>query len=113
MPNLPAALVLGKTPDEPFYQTDTAIQIASVVTNRYGNQVPNATVNVTSMAITGTGAIGVAGPIDVSYSGDGKYEVDGAVGGATDGNQPVTASTDIFIDSLGPRSRAAAPATAR
>ncbi|HEY1813671.1 MAG TPA: hypothetical protein VGG74_15075 [Kofleriaceae bacterium] len=109
MPNLPAALVLGKLPDEPFYQTDTAIQITSVVTDRYGNQVPNATVDVTSMAITGTGAITSPGPSTFSYGGDGKYEVDGTVSGATDGNQPVTASTDIFIDSLGPRITCGSP----
>jgi Glucodextranase, domain B len=103
LPGLPASLLLGKQPDQPYYSIGDDIAITSVVSDRYGNQVPNATVNVTSTVLTGTGTITEPSVGTFSYSGEGKYEVDGTVAGLTDGGSAVTASTDIFIDELGPK----------
>jgi hypothetical protein len=103
VPNLPFALVLGKNPDQPYYQLNTDIAITNVVTDRYGNQISNATVNVTSTPVTGPGPTTSPAPSTFSYGGEGEYEVDGTVMGMTDGGQPVTGLTDIYIDSLGPK----------
>jgi hypothetical protein len=109
VPGLPAILVLGKNPDQPFYSLNTDIAITSVVTDRFGNEIPNVMVNVTSKPITGGGVIANPAPSTFSYNTEGKYEIDGSVVGATDGNQPVTAAADIFIDEFGPKVSCAGP----
>ncbi|HEX4454709.1 MAG TPA: hypothetical protein VH143_27805 [Kofleriaceae bacterium] len=109
-PGLPASMLLGKQPDQPYYSIGDDIAITSVVSDRYGNQVSNAQVGVTSTVLTGAGTISQPVTGTFSYSGEGKYEVDGTVMSPTDGGTPVTASTDIFIDELGPKVACGSPA---
>lgn len=109
-PGLPANLVLGTDPNQPVYAIGADIGITDVVTDQYGNQITGATVTFASTAVTGVGAITQVSPAMFSYSGEGSYEVDGAVQGMTQNNQPVTAKLDIIINSVGPKITCGAPA---
>jgi len=109
VPGLPASLLLGKAPDQPFYPLNTNVAITNVVTDRYGNEIPNVAVNVTSTPVTGGGITANPAPSTFSYNTEGQYRIDGSVTGATDGNQPVTATTNIFIDEFGPKVNCGSP----
>lgn len=102
LPNLPANIAVGKFPDLPVYALGDIVIITHVVTDRYGNEIYDASITDTSAPITGIGPTVEVMPSQFRYNGEGLYRVTASVDPPTDGDQPVTATTDILVNSRGP-----------
>lgn len=103
-PGLPSDLVLARVPDEPVYGIGDVIQIRSIVTDRYGNPVPDAPVSLVSAARESQ-RLGDG----FRYDADGRYRVTGRVEALTEEGRLVTAFTEIVINGSGPNIRCEAP----
>jgi hypothetical protein len=110
-PNLPATLVVGKFPDLPVYAIGDAITITSVISDRYGNEIFTAMTTDTSAAITGLGPTTQLAANKFRYDGEGLYRVTVTVNPPTDMNLPLSATTDIIVNSRGPAITCANDAT--
>ena len=103
-PGLPYDLVLARVPDEPVYGIGDVIQIRSIVSDRYGNEVPDAPVLLRSMpaesARLGDG---------FRYAADGRYEITGRVDTVTEEGRLVAAVTEIVVNGTGPNIRCDEP----
>src|SRR5262249_15500441 len=96
-PGLPASIVVSRVPDRAVYGQGEVVEIASLVADRYGNQVPAAQVAVVSAPA------GVSmGESRFRYFTDARYHLTATVQGETDGGVPLTASTDVLVDGSGP-----------
>lgn len=102
IPNLPANLAIGRFPDLPVYAIGTVIDITHVITDRYGNEIYTATTQTTSAPLTGVGPTVPFPPESFRYDGEGSYRVTVSVDPPTDMNLPLTATTDIIVNSRGP-----------
>lgn len=102
LPNLPATISIAKFPDLPVYAIGTVVQVTHVVTDRYGNEIFDATVTNTSTAITGSGPIDFSAPDQFSYRGEGRYRITATVAPPTDEDAVVSASTELVVNSRGP-----------
>ena len=102
LPALPASVVLSKAPDLPVYGLDDNVQIIHVIYDRYGNEVPNATVSDFSTPLTGVGPTTSAGNSTYRYGGEGSYRITVTVDPPTDMNAVVSATIDVVVNSRGP-----------
>jgi hypothetical protein len=102
VPNLPATLAISKFPDLPVYSVGSIVEVMSLVTDRYGNEIFSAPVTKGSAALTGLGPTTNVGPGQWRYDGEGSYRVTVTVSPPTDGNVVLSASTDIVVNSRGP-----------
>lgn len=103
-PGLPYELVLARVPNEPVYGIGDVIQVRSIVTDRYGNEVPEASV-VLSSAPSESARLGDG----FRYAADGRYRVTGRVNSTTEAGRLVTATTEILINGSGPNIRCESP----
>src|SRR5262249_21180796 len=79
-PGLPASIVVSRVPDRAVYGQGEVVEIASLVADRYGNQVPAAQVAVVSAPA------GVSmGESRFRYFTDARYHLTATVQGETDG----------------------------
>lgn len=102
LPNLPASIVLAKLPDLPVYAINHSIQITHVIYDRYGNEVPAATVSDFSTDLTGAGPTTSAGNTTYRYGSEGSYRITVSVDPPTDMGTDVSASVDVIVNSRGP-----------
>src|SRR5690606_17654933 len=102
LPALPATIVLGKQPDQSVYGVGDVVEITHVVTDAFGNTIPDAVVDKTTTPITGSGPTSKVDANSFRYDGEGLYQVDAAVMPPTEGDQPVTASIEVLVNSFGP-----------
>lgn len=102
VPNLPASIVLSKSPDMPVYKINDPIQIIHVITDTYGNEIFDATVTDSSAPITGAGPTTKLGVENYRYGSEGKYRVTVTVDPPTWMNATVSATIDVIINSRGP-----------
>ena len=112
MPGLPYAIVLGQDPATTIHPVDEIIEITHVVSDLYGNEVPDAVVTKTSMPVTGAGPTDVLGPSTFQYHGEGRYRVEGVVEAPTEGDLEVSATIDVVVDESGPRILCGSPGDA-
>lgn len=103
-PGLPYDLVLARVPNEPVYGIGDVIQVRSIVSDRYGNEVPEADVVLSSDPVE-SARLGDG----FRYAADGHYRVTGRVSSLTDEGRLVTASTEIVINGTGPTIRCEEP----
>jgi len=103
-PGLPYELVLARVPNEPVYGIGDVVQVRSIVTDRYGNEVPEASV-VLSSAPSESARLGDG----FRYAADGRYRVTGRVNSVTEAGRLVVATTEILINGSGPNIRCEAP----
>jgi hypothetical protein len=96
LPAAPESIVITKVPDEPLYAVGEVVEIASVVSDRFGNAVPGAHVRLSS-APTGT----LLGSARLRYFDEGTYRVVATV----DEADAASAETTIVVDGVGPRIR--------
>lgn len=99
---LPAKLTLGKLPDRKLYPVNSPVTITHVVTDRFDNPVPEATVAMTSTAVLGVGPTTTPSPDAFSYGSEGKYRIAAEVTVPTQDMSPVTASLDVVVNQSGP-----------
>jgi hypothetical protein len=102
IPNLPAQILIALFPDMPVYPIGRNVEVTHVVTDRYGNDILDATITKTSTAITGVGPIQVISPDIFRYGGEGRYRIDAVVSPPTDDDLPVAASVELVVNSRGP-----------
>lgn len=102
VPNLPASIVLSKSPDLPVYAINDTVQIVHVISDRYGNEIFDAAVTDSSTPITGSGPTTKVQSELYKYGSEGKYRVTVSVDPPTDMDAPVSATIDIVINSRGP-----------
>lgn len=102
LPNLPASIVLSKSPDLPVYGINDNVQILHVAYDRYGNEILNAPVSDVSTPLTGVGPTTSAGNSTYRYGGEGSYRITVTVDPPTDMNAVVSASVDVVVNSRGP-----------
>lgn len=96
-PGLPASLVLARVPDQPVYAIGQVIDIARIVTDEYGNEVPSADVPVTSDPVgqqLGDGRF--------RYLEDGVYTLTATVTPPTHDDVPLRESVTVIVDGSGP-----------
>ena len=103
-PSLPANLVIAKVPDQPVYAIGQVIEIATIVTDRYGNTIEDADVSFVSVA-PGT----TLGRNRFRYGADGTYVVTATVDPPTESGDPLTAQTTIVVNGNGPTIQCTAP----
>jgi hypothetical protein len=95
LPAAPQSIAISKVPDEPLYGVGDVIEISSLVSDRFGNAVPGARVQLVSEP-TGT-ALGSA---RLRYAEEGTYRVVATVEGDV-----ASAETTIVVDGVGPSIR--------
>lgn len=103
-PTLPANLVIAKVPDQPVYAIGQVIEIAAIVTDRYGNTIEDADVSFASVA-PGT----TLGRNRFRYDEDGTYTVTATVDPPTESGDPLTAQTTIVVNGNGPTIQCTGP----
>lgn len=96
-PGLPASLVLARVPDQPVYAIGQVVDIARIVTDRFGNEVPSADVPVTSEP-----AGQQLGDGRFRYLADGVYTLTARVTPPTQDDLPLEATTTVIVDGSGP-----------
>lgn len=102
VPNLPATLAISRFPDLPVYSVGSVVEVMSLVTDRYGNEIFSAPVTKGSAPLTGLGPTTNIGPGQFRYDGEGSYRVTVTVSPPTDGGIVLSATTDIVVNSRGP-----------
>jgi hypothetical protein len=102
LPALPASIVLGKFPDLPLYAVGATLVVTALVSDRYGNEIFDAPLTQTYATLTGSGPISDMGGGTWNLDGEGRYRFDVSVDPPTDMDVPVTASTEVLVNSRGP-----------
>jgi hypothetical protein len=105
VPALPASLVIALVPDLPVYAIGQVIELARVVTDRYGNTIEDAVVSVTSTPPAGA----MIGEGRFRYAVDGRYTLTATVSPPTEGDVVLRESVEIRVDSTGPSIRCNTP----
>ncbi|QED35314.1 hypothetical protein FRD00_26130 [Persicimonas caeni] len=103
-PSLPAALAISKVPDLPFYDTGQVVDIATIVTDEYGNQVDDAFVSFVSNPSGETFGHG-----RFRYNQEGTYTVTATVDGETKDDMTLEQSVDIVVNGQGPSIECVSP----
>ncbi len=103
-PTVPANLVIAKVPDQPVYAIGQVIEIAAVVTDRYGNTVEDADVGFVSAPAGAT-----LGRNRFRYDEDGTYTVTATVDPPTESGDPLVAQTTIVVNGNGPTIQCTGP----
>jgi hypothetical protein len=111
MPNLPASIVLAKFPDLPLYAVGNVVVVTPLVSDRYGNEIVPVAVTQTYTAITGSGPLNDLGEGNWKLNAEGRYRFDVSVDPPTDMDLPLTASTEVLVNSRGPAIVCAGDAT--
>lgn len=104
-PTVPAAIVLGKVPDLPVYAIGQVVEVVSVVTDRYDNEVTDAPIDF----VSAPDADATLGPNRFRYFSDGTYVVTATVQPPTEGDADVSAQVTIVVDGNGPSIQCSAP----
>lgn len=97
VPALPASIVLTKLPDQPTYGLGQIVDVVHIVSDRFGNVVPDAVVDFVSAP-----AGSPVGAARFRYFSEGVYVVTATVAPPTDGGVPVQATTQIVVSGVGP-----------
>jgi len=106
---LPAQLMIGKAPDQQVYRIATAVEITHAVTDKYGNEIPEAVVTNASTEVNGLGPITSAAPDAFMYGSEGKYHVHASVAAPTDAGAEVSADLDLIVNESGPKITCGSP----
>ncbi len=112
VPALPASLLISRVPDQPVYAVGQVVDIARLVTDRFGNEIPDAIVPVESVMIAPSPPP-VPAPPPPQQLGDGRfrfladgvYRLTATVQPPTDPEAPpaeLTKFVDVIVDSGGP-----------
>lgn len=104
-PSLPAALAVSKVPDLPFYDTGQVVDIATIVTDEYGNRVDDAFVSFTSAPAGETFGHG-----RFRYNQEGTYTVTATVADETKDDMTLEQSVEIIVNGQGPNIECLSPA---
>lgn len=105
LPSLPAALALSKVPDQPVYATGQVVEVAAVVTDRFGNVVPDAIVDM----VSAPAADDMLGSNRFRYFDDGTYVVTATVAPPTQDDAILTAQVTIVVNGNGPQIQCTGP----
>lgn len=103
-PSLPASLYVARVPEQPFYAIGQVVGLERLVRDRFGNAVPSAVVPVVSDPEgepLGEGRF--------RYAADGRYRLTATVEPPTEEDRPLSASTEVIVDSSRPSIRCESP----
>ncbi len=97
IPNRATSLVISKIPQQDTYGLGQVVSIDSLVTDRFGNAIPDAVVEVASspQAVT-------FGQARFRFDEEGVYTLDAEVTSDTENGLPVTAQTQVVVNGAGP-----------
>ncbi|MFW6057482.1 MAG: hypothetical protein ACOC9W_01370 [Persicimonas sp.] len=104
-PGLPADLAISKVPDLPYYDTGQVVDVATIVTDEYGNRVEDAYVDFVSDP-QGDGF----GHGRFRYWSEGTYTVTATVEGETKDDATLEDSVEIVVNGEGPSIDCISPA---
>jgi hypothetical protein len=104
VPGLPAMLVISKIPDQNVYGLGSVVTIGWIVTDRFGNEIPDARVELQS-----TPAAERFGADQFRFSAEGTYVVQASVAGPTEGMTTLTDSVEIIVNGVGPAISCSSP----
>ena len=104
LPTLPADLTIARVPDLPVYALGQTVSIEALVTDRFGNRVSDAAVDVVSQP-DGT-SFGAAA---YRYFAEGDYTLTATVAPPIEGGGSLVATTDITVNGVGPEIQCDAP----
>ncbi|MFT5353334.1 MAG: hypothetical protein ACI9KE_000532 [Polyangiales bacterium] len=97
VPALPANLIAGRVPEQAVYGIGQVVEVSTVVTDRYGNEVSDAPMNFTSVPVGSQ-----LGRNRFRYLADGVYDVTARVTGATEGGALLEATVQFIVNGDGP-----------
>jgi len=97
-PTLPAALAVAKVPDQPVYGIGQVIEVVSIVTDQYGNEIADADVGYVSNPSAGM----TIGSSRFRYFADGTYVVTVTVAPPTEGDVVLSQDVEIIVNGNGP-----------
>jgi hypothetical protein len=111
VPNLPASILLARFPDLPLYAVGNVVVITPAIADRYGNEITGAPVTQAVTPLTGSGPVVDMTMGQWKFNGEGNYRVTVSVTPPTDMDLPLTAYTDVLVNSRGPAITCANDAT--
>lgn len=104
-PTLPAALVVAKVPDQPVYGIGQVIEVVSIVTDQYGNEIVDADVGY----VSNPAADQTIGSSRFRYFADGTYVVTVTVAPPTEGDVTLSEDVEIIVNGNGPQIQCDSP----
>jgi hypothetical protein len=104
-PTLPAALVVAKVPDQPVYGIGQVIEVVSIVTDQYGNEIVDADVGY----VSNPAADMAIGSNRFRYFADGTYVVTVTVAPPTEGDVTLSEDVEIIVNGNGPQIQCDSP----
>lgn len=110
-PGLPAHLAASKVPDQAFYDTGQVVEIATIVTDEFGNVIEDARVSF-HLLNPRAGENHSFGHGKFRFEKDGIYNVAVAVDPPTLNDAPLTANIEIKVNGQGPSIECVSPANA-
>jgi hypothetical protein len=97
IPNIPAAISVVVIPTRDLYAVGEVVTLVTVVTDRYGNVIPDAAVVYTSDPLVpafGTGRY--------RFDGEGTFDLIATVNPPTESGEPLVASARVVVNGDGP-----------
>lgn len=96
-PGLPSSLVVALSPSQDVYAVGQVVQLDASVLDRFGNDVPGATLDVTSNLDTTS-----FGQTRVRLNEEGVYSILVEVNGETERNFPLESEVSLIVNGTGP-----------
>ena len=99
VPDLPATMVVSAAPNQPVYGIGQVVAVNYIVTDQYGNVIPDARVTYTVSPATGSTSFGTG---RYRFDLEGTYTVTVTVDGPTQAGMSISRSVTIVVNSEGP-----------
>jgi hypothetical protein len=99
VPDLPATFVINAAPNQPVYGLGQVVRVTWIVTDQYGNEIPNAEVSFSVNPSSGAESFGSG---RYRFDEEGTYTITATVEGPTQGGQPLQRSVTVVVNGEGP-----------
>lgn len=99
VPDVPATLVVNAAPNQPVYGLGQVIRMNWIVTDQYGNEIPDAEVSFSVSPGAGSESFGNG---RYRFDAEGTYTITATVEGPTQGGAPLEQPVTVVINGEGP-----------
>ena len=99
VPGLPAQIVASAVPNQPVFALGQVVSTSWVVSDQYGNVIPNAPITTTVGPTNGTSGFGSG---RYRFDEEGTFVITVVVDGPTEGNADVSTTVTVVINGDGP-----------
>lgn len=99
IPDLPATLVVNAQPNQQVYGLGQVVSLSWIVTDQYGNVIPNA---VVSTSVSPMGGVNSFGNGRFRFEEEGTFSITVTVEGMTQGGADVSRTITVIVNGEGP-----------